>query len=316
MELCKNKRVYISDITTTLGDYTASLNYIGYDFPRKNWNIHPHSHSNYELHVTTCGSGKLLTAAGEYEIGGRTVYLTGPFVYHSQYADSEPMDEYCIRFTLTRRPKSGVDKSVTALMRSIEEKPFFICGDLKIDDLLRQMLIESETRLAGFKENIECYFRLVLTTIGRKSQDINEPPAKPDRLSQSGISDIKASLDTFFFSGNIASQDEIAQKLHITRRHLSRLMRQCYGMSFADKQNELRCEFAKELLLRSDHSLGVIWQMTGYSSQQYFNKVFKRLTGATPSEFRAGKLPTNSGHDAEREDITNAHTTKRDKPDA
>ena len=109
-----------------------------------------------------------------------------------------------------------------------------------------------------------------------------------NRTIKVGKIDLRAMLDTYFFGlVDFATPERIIDDLHITRRHLSRLMRQYYGMSYVDKINELRCEHAKELLSDNVVPISGVWSAVGYTSQQYFSRVFKKQVGMTPSEYRA-----------------------------
>ena len=53
---------------------------------------------------------------------------------------------------------------------------------------------------------------------------------------------------------------------------------------------ELRVEKAKELLEDMTINVKDISQKVGFRDSSYFTKVFKRITGVTPSEYRYGLL--------------------------
>jgi AraC-like DNA-binding protein len=55
-----------------------------------------------------------------------------------------------------------------------------------------------------------------------------------------------------------------------------------------------RVERAKELLLRTDHSLAEIALEVGFSSQAHFTDQFRRATGSTPHRYRKGTDPSSS----------------------
>jgi two-component system response regulator YesN len=58
------------------------------------------------------------------------------------------------------------------------------------------------------------------------------------------------------------------------------------GRNFPDILAERRIREAK-VLLRRGVSIKEVTYMVGFSSQNYFGKSFKRLTGMTPSEYRS-----------------------------
>ena len=49
---------------------------------------------------------------------------------------------------------------------------------------------------------------------------------------------------------------------------------------------QFRVELAKRLLRETDLSLSEITEQCGYSTESYFMKQFKSVTGITPTEYR------------------------------
>lgn len=84
---------------------------------------------------------------------------------------------------------------------------------------------------------------------------------------------------------NITLQDAAAQ-LHYSDAYFCRFFKQNFDKNFIMYLSELRVEKAKELL--SDVTVNVkdIGHRVGFRDSSYFTKVFKRVTGVTPSEYR------------------------------
>lgn len=53
-----------------------------------------------------------------------------------------------------------------------------------------------------------------------------------------------------------------------------------------DYLKKIRVENAKNLLLNTDQTVEDISYAVGYSDIKYFSRLFKKLTGLTPTEFR------------------------------
>jgi transcriptional regulator GlxA family with amidase domain len=51
----------------------------------------------------------------------------------------------------------------------------------------------------------------------------------------------------------------------------------------------LRIERARELLQKEPLSIKEVSSRTGFSNSNYFAKVFRRITGQSPSEFQLGQ---------------------------
>ena len=175
-----------------------------------------------------------------------------------------------------------------AIKKLVDEPFFFRRGGGDCRELIGEMMREAGTRLPGFREKTSGYFVSLLINLGRYAAGVGDEPMPENRTIKVGKIDLRAMLDTYFFGlVDFATPERIIDDLHITRRHLSRLMRQYYGMSYVDKINELRCEHAKELLRDNVVPISGVWSEVGYTSQQYFSRVFKKHVGMTSSEYRA-----------------------------
>ena len=68
--------------------------------------------------------------------------------------------------------------------------------------------------------------------------------------------------------------------------YFSALFKKETGKNFSEYLIEVRIQKAKELLIEKDLSIPEIAERVGYSDIKYFNKIFKKETDLTPSEFR------------------------------
>ncbi|MHA6259797.1 helix-turn-helix transcriptional regulator [Sporosarcina sp. CAU 1771] len=84
--------------------------------------------------------------------------------------------------------------------------------------------------------------------------------------------------------------NECADSLRIHKSTLSRRFSSDSGLSFNVVLHQIRLEKAKELLIETDLSFEKIANLTGYSYQSYFNTIFKKHEGCTPSIYRSRNL--------------------------
>lgn len=80
---------------------------------------------------------------------------------------------------------------------------------------------------------------------------------------------------------------ELAQQLHVSRNHLSRIFAKVYAMSPRQYQSLLRMRKAKELLIHTPLSAEDIGLELGFSSLSHFSRQFKHWTGTSPQQFRS-----------------------------
>ncbi len=78
----------------------------------------------------------------------------------------------------------------------------------------------------------------------------------------------------------------VAMEIGLSPNYLSSLFQKTVGLSFRQKLCAIRVEESKLLLLSTDYSLAAIAASMGFADQSYFCKVFKRMTGLTPGQYR------------------------------
>ncbi len=121
------------------------------------------------------------------------------------------------------------------------------------------------------------------TGISRPRGETREPPALhrvDSRLMQ-------------LYAGRLPVS-ELAAACQMTVPVLQRLIRQATGLSANEYIQRYRVERAKELLA-GGASVGEAARKAGYQSEQYFMRLFKRITGVTPGQFCRQKTQKKGG---------------------
>ncbi|MDF2668521.1 MAG: hypothetical protein K0R67_827 [Paenibacillus sp.] len=90
--------------------------------------------------------------------------------------------------------------------------------------------------------------------------------------------------------GEDISLELVADKLNLSRSYLSTYFREKTGMTFTDYLNELRIIRAKEMLCERDVRIQDVAKRIGYHNVNSFIRMFKRISGLTPGEFRRLEL--------------------------
>ena len=85
----------------------------------------------------------------------------------------------------------------------------------------------------------------------------------------------------------------IASKIGISQGYLSSVFKKQTGGNLNDYINQIKIEKAKELLEKHEYMMYEISDMLGFENPYYFSKVFKKLTGITPSEYEIHKAAQN-----------------------
>ncbi len=106
--------------------------------------------------------------------------------------------------------------------------------------------------------------------------------------NQLQIERVRQYIETHYME-DICLQDAAAA-LHYSEVYFCKFFKNNFDKNFIMYLSELRVEKAKELLADITINVRDVSRRVGYRDSGYFTKVFKRITGFTPSEYRAMQL--------------------------
>lgn len=81
---------------------------------------------------------------------------------------------------------------------------------------------------------------------------------------------------------------QMAKTVGLSQSYFSSLFHEVLGVSFREHLCRIRVEESKRLLLSSDYPLCDIATAMGFTDQSHYCKVFKRIVGITPGQYRSG----------------------------
>jgi len=137
--------------------------------------------------------------------------------------------------------------------------------------------------------------RALLQCVRRLALHSPEPGA--ESRGQSFFERICVHLQSNF--QNDITRDSVARQFGVSPNHLSRLFHTHGHMTFIDYLTHVRIARGKYLLCNYNLILEDVAARCGFRDAPYFCRVFKRLTKATPAEYRA-KVLQQSASEAQR----------------
>lgn len=85
-------------------------------------------------------------------------------------------------------------------------------------------------------------------------------------------------------------KEDIERQMNLNRDYLNRIFKSTTGYSLMEYVQNYRIFMAKRMLAESRDSISQICFLVGYDSPPYFSKIFKKLVGQTPLEYRNQKM--------------------------
>lgn len=98
------------------------------------------------------------------------------------------------------------------------------------------------------------------------------------------ISQVKSFLDEHYKEK--LSLESVASHFFIDKHYLARLFKEHYGVTLVTYLQQVRITHAKRMLRFTDKTIEEIGLECGIGELNYFSRVFKKLEGVSPSEFR------------------------------
>ena len=160
-----------------------------------------------------------------------------------------------------------------------------IGGGMDVEDAYR--LIDLYTQECERTSTIEAVYLLQYNMVMDFTERVRQAKL-PEHLSREVFSAVQFIADHAHESVGI---DEVAEHVGMSRSALTRRFKEETGTTVNGHIVRTKVRDAKRLLRYSDLSYGEIANMLAFSSQAYFQTVFKRETGMTPGAYRKMHQP-------------------------
>lgn len=155
----------------------------------------------------------------------------------------------------------------------------------KLNNILNSILEIYEKKELGFELLIKSYLLQYLGLLF-SNELIYSNVIKPEKLHSDRLLSKKAiEFIQQRYKDNIRLED-LANELSISKFYCCRFFKEHFGSTFIDYLNNHRINLAINLLKKNIYTISEISDLVGFSSQSYFNTVYKKYTGHSPSNFQ------------------------------
>ena len=183
----------------------------------------------------------------------------------------------CIIFLTAYDEFSYAKKAITVRALDYILKPW--------DEKELMLVLEEAMRLAGEKEE--------QTRIGKVAEQAEagqqimeeEPDYANENLRISKVTEMLKDYICENYMKDLSVQ-QMAEKTNYSEPHFCRLFKQSFGQNFTSYLTEYRINMAKKMLEQPTVNVKDVGKNVGYEDSNYFTKVFRRITGQSPTEYR------------------------------
>lgn len=242
------------------------------------WNVQRHCNAEWEFHFIRKGECQVDISQEQHLLNAGQALLIEPGIYHQAKTLTADHEHFTFGFTL---PNGAIYQQLSEKARTT---PIFT-PDSFVSGTVDRLWCESSASSDYNDVYTEALLRCLCVELLRFLQ-IHEilPKSKPNNAELQ----LTQTIDTFFEQHftDACGEEALAKQLHFSRRHLVRILKKHYGMSFREKLNHARMDYASFLLRTTNRPVGTIGAEVGYSSESAFFKVFRQSFGMTPKEYR------------------------------
>ncbi|GGG02387.1 response regulator [Paenibacillus abyssi] len=182
----------------------------------------------------------------------------------------------------------GVWEDIASFITAREEAVSFDFVRMLCASLISALIVSGGRREKDFSalleaQNYQTKRELIAYVRRLMEQRAESGPAKKNQSSY--VSYIQKYVDEHYHEEISFSQ--LAKDMHLSRPYLSYLFNRDTGETFANYLIQYRVNIAKKIMQSSQYLMvREVASMVGYSDPAYFSRIFKNITGMSPSEYQ------------------------------
>ncbi len=251
-------------------------------------NYPPHWHTQIELIMPTENTYRVVCGEEDYMIREGDIMIICPYVVHELFA---PPSGVRIIF---QPSLMQIDLKELDVILSMISPAILITPDNypQIHRQIRKLMLEIRDEYFSSNPYAEAFiyakFLELLVYVGRYYAELVQNHFEAKNRKQ------KEYMDKFLFICNYINEhfaenltlEDVASLAGFSKYHFTRLFKQYSDTSFYKYLNQKRIAHAKNLLINKDLSVIEVALQSGFSTPSSFLRMFKLVTGFTPTEFR------------------------------
>jgi AraC-like DNA-binding protein len=255
------------------------ITHIGF-FPKAQFHFREREQGNDDFILIYCleGKGYYSTAIGNYKLTANQFFILPPHQFHNYQADlNDPWSIYWVHFSSNKLKELGTEYDLEKFVT-----PTNILFNQKILDTWNEMyvsLAQGYTKESMDYANLCLYHFISYFIFPSNTQKLLQQMQKEDPLDRS-ISFMKANIHKQL------SVEEIARQFHYSPSHYTALFKKKMGLSPIEYFIRMKIHYACQLLSQRELIIKEIADKIGYDDPYYFSRIFKKVTGKSPEQYK------------------------------
>lgn len=186
----------------------------------------------------------------------------------------DPFQGIAVRVQNLQNPFPG---DLLNIFRRVREAVLSAVQERQEREELAMSMEEAEQKARSADQVIRAYYQEADKYTAGKYRQLSEKMAKP---VEETIRFVRRRY------GEAISLEDAAQQAGVSASYLSRVFKEKTGSGFSEYLTQVRIEESQRLLSMTSLSVKEIAMQVGYPDEKYYAKLFKKMTGIKPSDYR------------------------------
>lgn len=247
----------------------TTIKFLHYCENSENLSCEYHGHPCTEIVMNFAGSGTMFLQDTSWDWFPGCIHICQPGILHRVEKKDVLSTEFCIGL-------NGL--GIESLPNSV-----FMANEILLN-LFSQLQHLFKENCFMQKERIEILTAMICIELQAQKK---EAPEDRKHLKANSIRD---KIDTNF--NNKISVSGLASGMYMSKDYLRQVFKKEYGLSPLKYTIQKRIDYACQLLEETDRSIKSVAEECGFNDQYYFSKLFKKITGMSPSVWCTEKRNT------------------------
>lgn len=260
-----------------------------------------HRHEPFQINYITRGNLCHEVNNSRYRLSKGSIFIIPPYIPHAMYAvDDEGYEcvelEFVMDFVFDSSTLAA--HTNTALFDFAFVEPFFVAEqDVRprllltgsrqqtVEHFVSNIIREYEERTDGFLLAIKANLLNLLVVLGRYFDE--ETGRDKESIYRQQREEIRQTIE--YIDSHCAEEltvENMAKISCLSRSYFSYLFKSITGKTLVEYVTDKRMERVVEMLGKTELSVTEICYRTGFHNINYFNRVFKKVYGISPTQYR------------------------------
>lgn len=251
-----------------------------------------HYHDSYEIYLQLDGERNLFFDNEKYVLKKGSLFVMAPFVLHmTNSTENIYFKRYILNFSNlaassiltfaeTEELLNGLNSCVTNLDENQLNETYFYFSKLNKYLYGKKPASKKLTQmsLVLLIEHVKSLIKTNMSITLLENSKNNKAPI------YTAIAYINSNYE------HDITLDFISEYVHMSKSNFCLVFKKIIGETFIDYLNAVRITQAHKLLMSANLTLKEIARKTGFSSPDYMARIFKKVHGVSPSEFKKGLM--------------------------